>query len=140
MSKLSSMTGLRSPGKRPVEWITPSKSLNQAGSPMLTRFEDFELDLDLGELRRKGSLVKLERIPMQLLCLLVSGRGEVLTRARIIEALWGKDTSVETDNGLNSAIRKVRAAPRPRPEEPRLISTVPGPASRFTGVLLEEPS
>jgi TolB-like protein/DNA-binding winged helix-turn-helix (wHTH) protein/Tfp pilus assembly protein PilF len=107
---------------------------------MVARFEDFELDLDLGELRRKGSLVKLERIPMQLLCLLVSGRGEVLTRVRIIDALWGKDTYMDTDNGINTAIRKVRVALRDKPEAPRLISTVPGRGYRFTGVLLEEPS
>jgi TolB-like protein/DNA-binding winged helix-turn-helix (wHTH) protein len=103
------------------------------------RFEDFELDLDLGELRRDGSLVKLERIPMKLLCLLVVRHGEVLTRPEIIETLWGKDIYMDTDNGINTAVRKVRIALRDQPEAPRLVSTVPGRGYRFTGVLLEEP-
>jgi hypothetical protein len=72
------------------------------------RFEDFELDLDLGEIRRVGSLVKLERIPMKLLCLLVVRHGEVLTRPEIIETLWGKDIYKDTDNGINTGPRKHR--------------------------------
>jgi DNA-binding winged helix-turn-helix (wHTH) protein len=106
---------------------------------MRMRFEDFELDLDLGELRRVGSLVKLERIPMKLLCLLVVRHGEVLTRPEIIETLWGKDIYKDTDNGINTAIRNVRIALRDQPEARRLVSTVPGRGYRFTGVLLEEP-
>lgn len=102
------------------------------------KFADFELDSAVGELRRNGRPVKLERIPMQLLCLLVSRPGEVFTRAEIIERLWGKGVFLDTDNGVNTAIRKIRIALHDDVEQPRFISTLPGRGYRFVGELVKE--
>ena len=70
--------------------------------------EDFELDLRSYELRRAGRVLKLERIPMELLLLLIEGRGQLVTRGQIIERIWGKDVFLDTDNSINAAIRKIR--------------------------------
>ena len=60
------------------------------------RFGDFELDTAAFELRRQGRRMRLERIPMDLLHLLVERRGSVVTRDEIVERLWGKHVFVDT--------------------------------------------
>ena len=95
------------------------------------RFEDFELDRAAFELRQGGRVVRLERLPLELLFLLVENRGRLVTRDQIIERIWGKDVFVDVDNGINTAVRKVRQALRENPEKPRLLQTVPGKGYRF---------
>ncbi|HEX8796989.1 MAG TPA: winged helix-turn-helix domain-containing protein, partial [Terriglobales bacterium] len=68
--------------------------------------EDFNLDLRAYELRRRGRILKLERIPMELLLLLIERRGQLVTREQIIERIWGKDVFLDTDNSINAAILK----------------------------------
>lgn len=102
------------------------------------RFAEFELDSTRGELRHNGRPVKLERMPMELLCLLLSRPGEMVTRAEIIERLWGKGVFLDTDNGVNTAIRKIRIALHDDAEQPRFISTLPGRGYRFVGELHKE--
>jgi len=85
--------------------------LEPGTTPGPVRFgDDFELDFDTRELRRSGRLLKLERIPKEILLLLVAHRGEVATREQIVEKIWGKDVYLDTDNSINSAIRKIRQA------------------------------
>jgi TolB-like protein/DNA-binding winged helix-turn-helix (wHTH) protein len=99
----------------------------------LHKFGDFELDRARFELRRNGQLLKLERIPMELLLLLLEKDGELVTRQEIIERLWGKDVFVDTEHGINTAVRKIRAALREDIERPRFIQTVSGKGYRFMG-------
>ncbi len=94
-------------------------------------FEDFELDRRAHELRCCGSIVHLERIPFDLLNLLVERRGELVTRKEILEQIWGKDIFVDGDNGINTAMRKIRLALKEDPENPRFLRTVPGKGYRF---------
>jgi DNA-binding winged helix-turn-helix (wHTH) protein len=73
------------------------------------RFGDgFELDPRAYELRHAGRVLKLERIPMELLLLLVEERGQLVSRDQIIDRVWGKDVFLDTDNSINAAVRKVR--------------------------------
>src|SRR5215472_17468653 len=97
----------------------------------LVHFGKFELDLRKYELRRSGQRVKLERIPMELLILLVERRGTLLTRETIIERLWGKDVFLETERGINTAINKLRAVLRDDPRQPQFLQTVIGKGYRF---------
>jgi eukaryotic-like serine/threonine-protein kinase len=97
----------------------------------LVRFDKFELDLGAYELRRSGQPMKLERIPMELLLLLVERRGELVTREQIKEKLWGQEVFVDTDNAVNTAIRKVRHTLGDDPDEPRFVQTVVGRGYRF---------
>ncbi len=101
----------------------------------LHKFGDFELDRSRFELRRNGQLLKLERIPMELLLLLLEKDGELVTRQEIVERLWGKDVFVDTEHGINTAVRKIRAALREDIERPRFIQTVSGKGYRFMGDL-----
>jgi DNA-binding winged helix-turn-helix (wHTH) protein len=99
----------------------------------LVTFEDFELDLRSYQVRRSGRTLKLERIPMEVLFLLVERRGQLVTREEIIEKLWGKNAFLDTDNAINTAIRKIRQVLNDDPEQPRFVQTVTGRGYRFIG-------
>jgi len=100
------------------------------------RFAEFQLDCASFELRRLGRAQKseripLERIPMELLILLLERQGSVVTRQEIVDRLWGKDVFVDTEHGINTAIRKVRQALKDDPDNPRFVHTVSGKGYRF---------
>jgi eukaryotic-like serine/threonine-protein kinase len=107
-------------------------------APDLFRFEDFELDLRSYQVRRSGRSLKLERIPMEVLFLLAERRGQLVTREEIIEKLWGKNTFLDTDNAINTAIRKIRQVLEDDPAQPRFVQTVTGKGYRFISRLAEE--
>jgi TolB-like protein/DNA-binding winged helix-turn-helix (wHTH) protein/Tfp pilus assembly protein PilF len=98
----------------------------------IIRFQDFELDPNSFELRRAGHLVKLERIPLQLLFLLAENRDRLVPREEILQAIWGKDVFVDADNSINTAVRKARQALKDDPENPSFVRTIPGKGYRFT--------
>jgi len=102
------------------------------------KFGDFELDPSRFELRKNTRVLKLERIPMDLLILLAEKEGSVATRQEIIERLWGKDVFVDTEHGINTAIRKIRQALRDDPEQPRFVQTVTGKGYRFIAERTED--
>lgn len=95
------------------------------------KFGDFDLDPSRFELRRDGLALKIERIPLELLILLVEKDGQLVSRQEIIERLWGKDVFVDTEHGINTAIRKIRSALREDVERPGFIQTVSGKGYRF---------
>ena len=99
--------------------------------------EDFELDPRSYELRRADRVLKLERIPMELLLLLIEGRGQLVTRDQIIERIWGKDVFLDTDNSINAAIRKIRQVLKDDPEHPRFVQTITGRGYRFIAAVVE---
>ena len=124
------------PSGRDVELhFPPMEGSTVAGD--LIRFEDFELDLRAYQLRRSGRAVKLERIPMEVLYLLVERRGQLVTREEIIEKLWGKDVFLDTDNAINTAIRKIRQVLKDDPEQPRFVQTITGKGYRFIAPVTE---
>jgi len=102
-------------------------------SPSTYKFGEFELDGFRFELRRSGRVQKIERIPLELLILLAEKNGEVVGRQEIIERLWGKDVFVDTEHGINTAIRKIRIALGDDAERSRYIQTVSGKGYRFIG-------
>jgi len=109
-------------------------------APEIIKFdEDFELDLRAYELRQTGRALKLERIPMEVLLLLVQQRGQLVTREQIAERIWGKDAFLDTDNSINGAIRKVRSVLKDDPEDPRFIQTLTGRGYRFIAPVVEPP-
>src|SRR6266446_4513362 len=103
------------------------------------KFENIELDLSSYQVRRNGSVIKLEKIPMELLILLAGRNGQLVSREEIIEKLWGKDVSVDSEHGVNTAIRKIRNALQDDPERPRFIETVVGKGYRFVAPLATSP-
>ena len=103
------------------------------------RFGDnFELDRRSRKLYRAGRLLRLERIPMEVLQLLMERNGEVVTREEIVAKIWGDGVFLDTDNSINGAIRKVRQVLRDNPENPEFIQTVTGVGYRFISQLPSE--
>jgi TolB-like protein/DNA-binding winged helix-turn-helix (wHTH) protein len=82
-------------------------------------------------LRRDGIPVKLQPQPAKVLVLLVQQAGEVVTRAEIAEQVWGSETFVDFEHGLNFAIRQIRAALDDDAEQPRFLETLPKRGYRF---------
>jgi DNA-binding winged helix-turn-helix (wHTH) protein len=99
--------------------------------------EDFEFDLHAYRLRRSGSVLKLERIPAEVLAVLIEHRGEVVTREHLVERIWGKGAFLDTDNSINGAVRKIRQALKDDPEEPRFIQTITGKGYRFIAPVVD---
>jgi TolB-like protein/DNA-binding winged helix-turn-helix (wHTH) protein len=95
------------------------------------KFGEFELNSARFELRRNAQVVKLERIPMELLILLLEKDGNVVSRQEIVERLWGKDVFVDTEHGINTAIRKIRTVLQEGAERPRFVLTILGKGYRF---------
>src|SRR5690242_18957630 len=98
-------------------------------------FEDFDLDPSAYRLRRDGEVVRLERIPFELLCLLIEQRGRVVTREEILERVWGKGVFIDGENSINSAVRKIRRALNDDADAPRFIVTIPARGYRFVASL-----
>ena len=95
------------------------------------RFDDFELDYGRFQLYRRGSPVRLEGLPLQLLMFLVEKRGQLVTREQISGELWSKDVFVDVEQGINTAIRKIRRAMADDADEPKYLQTVVGRGYRF---------
>ncbi len=99
-------------------------------SPKL-RFRNYELDPDGFELSRAGHRLRLERKPMELLILLTEKQGQLVKREEIIERIWGKDLFFDAENGVNTAINKIRSALNDAFEQPRFLETILGKGYRF---------
>ena len=93
--------------------------------------EDFELDLRARRLRHGSRVLKLERIPFEILALLLEHKGQIVSREEIVARVWGTNVFLDTDNSVRGAIRKVRYALRDDPETPRFIQTITGRGYRF---------
>jgi Tol biopolymer transport system component/DNA-binding winged helix-turn-helix (wHTH) protein len=105
------------------------------------RFREFELDCERYELRRNGRAVKLEKMPMELLILLAAKKGHLVSRQEMVERLWGNEVYVDSEHGINTAIRKLRQALHDDPEKPRFLETVTGKGYRFIAeTIVEEPA
>lgn len=94
-------------------------------------FGEFQFDLRSGELSRNGALVKLQPQPAKILGLLVAHAGQVVSRTEIAEQVWGAETFVDFEHGLNFAIRQIRTALDDGAEQPRFLETVPRRGYRF---------
>lgn len=93
--------------------------------PRRLGFGLFEVDLSKRELYRRGVAVHIQDKPFQILALLLERTGEVVTREELQKKLWSHDTFVDFDEGLNTAIRKLRYALGDSPDNPTFIETVP---------------
>jgi DNA-binding winged helix-turn-helix (wHTH) protein len=102
------------------------------------RFDDFQLDYSRFQLCRGGKPVRLEGLPLQLLMFMVEKRGQLVTREEISAALWSKDVFVDVEQGINTAIRKIRRALADDADEPQYLQTVVGRGYRFVAPGAEE--
>src|SRR6266567_5997662 len=95
-------------------------------------FGDFTLDQSSYRLQKGERLLRLEKLPMELLILLVQRHGELVSRDEIAGHIWGWDVFLDVDHSINTAIRKIRQALHDDPEKPRFLETIIGKGYRFT--------
>ncbi len=95
------------------------------------RFGRFEVDERAFQVRERGRPVRLERIPMELMILLVRNRSRLVTRDEILAQIWGINHYIESESAINTAIRKLRRALGDDAAHPRMIETVSGKGYRF---------
>jgi eukaryotic-like serine/threonine-protein kinase len=104
--------------------------LGSATQPPL-RFGIFELDFNSGELRKSGEPVRLQPQPFKILALLAARPGELVTRQEIQQKIWGTETFVDFERGLNFCIKQIRAALEDDADTPQYIETLPKRGYRF---------
>jgi DNA-binding winged helix-turn-helix (wHTH) protein/Tfp pilus assembly protein PilF len=97
------------------------------------RFGVFEADLRAGELRRNGVRVRLQDLPFRALTLLLSRPGEVITREEFRQALWPSDIFVGFEQGISSAVMRLRDALRDSADNPVFIETIERRGYRWIG-------
>jgi len=114
--------------------VTPTTT-EEVLSDRRVRFGVFEADFFAGELRKNGMKVKLHAQPLAVLKILLEHSGEVVTRDELKQRLWGSNTFVDFEHGLNKAINKLREALSDDADTPRYIQTLPRLGYRFIGPL-----
>src|SRR5690242_12990123 len=95
-------------------------------------FGPFVADLRSGELRKDGELVPLQDLPFRFLVALLERPGDVVSRSELTTRLWGTETFVDAEAGLNTAAAKLRHALRVDDANEPLIETIPKRGYRFT--------
>ena len=106
-------------------------------SSSLLRFGVFELDTATWELRKSGSLVKLQPEPFKVLWLLASHAGQLVTREEICKKLWGDETFVDFEHGLNTCIAQIRDVLGDDAKSPHFIETLPRRGYRFVATVTQ---
>ena len=102
-----------------------------AHPPAVMCFGEFELDAAGGELRKAGIPLKIHPQPFQVLQLLAGRPKQIVTREEIRRALWGENTFVDFERGINSCVNQIRVVLGDDPEKPRYVETLPRRGYRF---------
>jgi DNA-binding winged helix-turn-helix (wHTH) protein len=109
--------------------------LVRTGSPGRFRFGPFELDPETGELRKSGRKIHLQEKPLQILITLLERRGTLVSRNALRQRLWPAETFVDFDNGLNTAVSKLREVLGDSAGEHRYVETLARRGYRFVGAV-----
>jgi len=101
-------------------------------TPDVFRFDDAELDFARCELRRNGKVVELSALEFKLLSAFVRRSGRLLTRAQLLDEVWGTGTHV-TDRVVDNQVTNLRRKIEPDPSRPRYLIALRGLGYRFDG-------
>src|SRR6516165_11750045 len=93
--------------------------------PERVRLGEFEADLRAGELRSPAGSVRLQEKSLRVLQILIEHQGGLVTREEIQKRLWPNDTIVDFENGINTAIKRLRQAFGDSADQPKYIETIP---------------
>jgi Tol biopolymer transport system component/DNA-binding winged helix-turn-helix (wHTH) protein len=99
------------------------------------RFGPYEADFHTQELRKHGTKLKLTGQPLQILEILVSRPGQLVSRSDLQQQLWPGQVLVDSSHGLNAAVNKLREALSDSASQPKYIETLPRRGYRFIGKL-----
>jgi DNA-binding winged helix-turn-helix (wHTH) protein len=120
------------PSQGELNW---KSAMSEDRGRRIFRFGAFEASEAAGELRKHGIRIKIHAQPFRVLMMLLERSTEIVTREEMRQHLWGKDTFVDFDHGLNTAVNKIREALDDSASKPRYIETVPGKGYRFLAPL-----
>src|ERR1700733_16092975 len=120
-----------SSGKFSVDGNMECSMGTQPTTHAVMHFGQFEWTPESVELRRAGVRVRIQKQPLQLLAVLLERPGQVVTRPELQKRLWPGDTFVDFEDGLNTAVKKLREALGDDRESPQFIETVPRTGYRF---------
>jgi DNA-binding winged helix-turn-helix (wHTH) protein/Tol biopolymer transport system component len=112
-------------------------AISQPLSPTI-RFGSFQLDVAGTELRKHGTLIKLQPQPLRILLLLTQRAGQVVTREEIQQCVWSNSTFVDFERGINFSINQIRGALADNADRPRYIETLPRRGYRFIAQVAHE--
>jgi DNA-binding winged helix-turn-helix (wHTH) protein/Tol biopolymer transport system component len=107
--------------------------------PQRIAFDNFEVDLRSGEIRKNGARIRLQAQPFQLLALLLVNASEVVSRDEVCRELWPADTFVDFEHSLAAAVNKIRDALGDSADNPKYIETLPKRGYRFIGKIKPNP-
>ena len=108
-----------------------SRQMTDVNSPDRLRFGPYEADLRTHELWKFGTRIKLVGQPFEILAVLASRPGDLVTREELQERLWPGKTFVDFNHGLNAAVNKLRDVLSDSAEDPKYIETLPRRGYRF---------
>jgi DNA-binding winged helix-turn-helix (wHTH) protein len=106
-----------------------------SGEKRYATFGPYQADLRTGELRKHGIRLRLQEQPFQVLAMLLSTPGDLVTREQLQKRLWSGDTFVDFDHGLNTAINKLREVLSDSSAAPKYIETLPRRGYRFVAAV-----
>jgi TolB-like protein/DNA-binding winged helix-turn-helix (wHTH) protein/Flp pilus assembly protein TadD len=106
----------------------------------VVRFDCFEVDIEAGQLRKRGRRIRLRDQPFQVLASLLERPGHVVTRDDLRRRLWPQVVFIDFDNSVNIAIARLRTALGDSAKHPRFIETLPRRGYRFIGEVFPLPS
>jgi len=95
-------------------------------------FSDVEVDLRSCRIIRAGKQIEFSAMEFELLKYFICNAGEVLSRERLLEDVWGYDR-FPTTRTVDAHLVRLRQKLEPNPEQPRFFLTVHGMGYRFVG-------
>ena len=107
-------------------------------TPGRIQFGAFEADAEAGEIFKRGIRLHIPDQSVQILLTLLNHPGKIVSREELRQQLWGNDTFVDFEQGLNSAMMRLREALNDSVEHPQFIETVRGRGYRFVGQICHE--
>ena len=112
----------------------PGMASRQLSSKVF-RFGLFELDLETQQLRKAGVPLRVQPQPFKVLAVLMSHPGRIVTREELRRELWGAETFVDFEQGLNYCVRQIRAVLDDDAQNPHYVETIPRRGYRFIATI-----
>ena len=100
--------------------------------PEVVEVGDVRMDIERHEVSVSGRAVRLALKEFELLELLLRNAGRVMTRAQLIDRVWGSDYVGDTKT-LDVHVKRLRSKIEPDPTRPVKLVTVRGLGYKFTG-------
>jgi DNA-binding response OmpR family regulator len=118
----------------PAELVLRVKSILRRAAPAestdpaqpLLRHGDLTIDPARHEVRRGDQVIDLTRVEFRLLSAILGADGRVLSRDRLLDAVYGQDAADVLDRTIDVHIRRLRDKLDDDPDAPRYVQTVRG--------------